>query len=87
MRHAAKLREDLSDELPNGVGNTIDALLARLRQQAAEIATMRAAASHLADEMDGLLPYLASHNWRLDRLYKAVSDVRATLQDKKETGA
>lgn len=37
------------------------------------------AASHLADEMDGLLPYLASHSWRLDRLHDAVAKVRALL--------
>lgn len=34
------------------------------------------AALHLADEMDGLIPYLANHSWRVDRLVDAVRAVR-----------
>jgi len=33
VEHARKLRADLNDTLPNGVGNTIDALADRLQQQ------------------------------------------------------
>jgi hypothetical protein len=55
-------------------------LAKHIEQQAATIAELRDRTKLLADELDGLLPYLASHNWRLDRLYDAIAKARATLE-------
>lgn len=43
------------------------------------VEALSAAAAELADEMDGLLPYLASHHHATDRLAGIVNRVRAAL--------
>lgn len=40
----------------------------------------------LADEMEGLLPYLAAHHFKIDSLARVVADARAALADTTKGG-
>jgi hypothetical protein len=58
----------------------------RLQSQQASILAKDAALLPLADEMEGLLPYLAAHHFKIDSLAKVVADARAALADTTKGG-
>jgi hypothetical protein len=91
---AERLREEaeafggsrFEDDEGNRLAALLDEAADRLQSQQASIRVRDAALLPLADEMEGLLPYLAAHHFKINSLAKVVADARAALADTTKGG-